>query len=75
MGIPMGSLEPGKVGRILELMNLGSLRQRLLDLGLVPGTSVERLMNSPIGDPVCFRIRGAMIALRMEDADQIRVSV
>jgi ferrous iron transport protein A len=75
MGIPMSSLEPGKVGRILELMNLGSLRQRLLDLGLVPGTSVERVLNSPIGDPVCFRIRGAMIALRMEDADQIRVSI
>jgi len=75
MSIPMSSLEPGKTGRILELMNLGSLRQRLLDLGLVPGTSVERLMNSPIGDPVCFRIRGAMIALRMEDADQIRVAI
>lgn len=75
MSIPMSSLESGQSGRVLELMSLGSLRHRLLDLGLVPGTRVERLMNSPIGDPVCYRIRGAMIALRAQDADQIRVAV
>jgi len=71
----MSSLGPGQSGRILELMNLGSLRHRLLDLGLVPGTRVERLMSSPIGDPVCYRVRGALLALRAHDADQIRVAV
>ena len=30
-------------------------------------------MNSPIGDPSCYRIRGAMIALRAADAGQISV--
>ncbi|MFQ5805802.1 MAG: ferrous iron transport protein A [Phycisphaerae bacterium] len=75
MGIPMSSLEPGQSGRVLELMSGGSLRHRLLDLGLIPGTRVERLMNSPIGDPACYRIRGAMIALRTQDAGRIRVAV
>jgi ferrous iron transport protein A len=75
MSIPMSCLEPGQWGRVLELTGQGGLRHRLLDLGLTPGTSVECLMNSPIGDPICYRFRGAMIALRSQDADQIRVAV
>lgn len=71
----MSYLEAGQSGQVLELLEHGSLRRRLLDLGFTPGTRVERLLSSPIGDPVCFRIRGAMIALRARDADQIRVVV
>jgi Fe2+ transport system protein FeoA len=45
----------------------------MLDLGLVPGTVVKAEMTSPGGDPTAYRIRGAMIALRREQADQIHV--
>jgi ferrous iron transport protein A len=75
MGIPLSALEPGQTGRVIEINSPGGLRERLLDLGLTPGARVERLMNSPIGDPSCYRIRGAMIALRGGDAGQIRVSI
>jgi ferrous iron transport protein A len=75
MGIPMNHMQNGQSGRILELATQGGLRQRLFDLGLTPGTMVERLMSSPIGDPSCYRVRGAMIALRGSDAEQIRVAV
>ena len=75
MSIPMSQLKPGQAGRVLELAGCGGLRNRLLDLGLVPGTQVRRLMNSPIGDPVCFLIRGAQIALRLDDAAGIAVVV
>ena len=75
MGIPMSQMRSGQSGRILELDTRGGLRERLFDLGLTPGTIVERLMSSPIGDPSCYRVRGAMIALRGCDAEQIRVMV
>jgi ferrous iron transport protein A len=75
MGIPLSCLEPGQDGRVLGLNSEGSLRHRLLDLGLTPGTRIERLLSSPIGDPVCYRIRGALIALRAEDANQVRIAV
>ena len=75
MGIPMSQMRNGQSGRILELDTRGGLRERLFDLGLTPGTIVERLMSSPIGDPSCYRVRGAMIALRGCDAEQIRVMV
>ena len=51
----------------------GLQRRRLLDLGLVPGTEVTAVMKSPTGDPTGYRIRGAVIALRNDQADLIRV--
>ena len=51
----------------------GLERHRLLDLGIVPGTEVEAELQSASGDPVAYRIRGALIALRRNQADQIQV--
>ncbi|MGB7491190.1 MAG: FeoA domain-containing protein [Thermoanaerobaculia bacterium] len=48
-------------------------RRRMLDLGLVPGTVVEAELRSPSGDPTGYRIRGAVIALRQDQADQIQI--
>ena len=45
----------------------------MLDLGLIPGTEVKAEIRSPAGDPTGYRIRGAVIALRREQADQVQV--
>ena len=73
MGISLKNLAPGVTARVLEVITSGPMRQRLHDLGLVPGTLIERVMASPIGDPVCYRVRGALIALRSSDAEFVRV--
>ncbi|HJO37374.1 MAG TPA: metal-dependent transcriptional regulator [Vicinamibacterales bacterium] len=52
----------------------GPQRRRLLDLGLVPGTEVTPELTSAAGDPVAYRIRGALIALRRAQAVWIRVA-
>ncbi len=44
-----------------------------MDLGIVPGTTIEAEFNSPAGDPTAYRVRGALIALRREQADQINI--
>lgn len=66
-------LHPGHTGEVIQLTMEGENRRRLLDLGLVPGTSVTALFSSPLGDPTTYRIRGAMIALRAEQARQILI--
>jgi len=48
-------------------------RRRMLDLGLVPGTEVTAELRSPSGDPTGYRIRGAVIALRNDQAEQIQI--
>jgi DtxR family Mn-dependent transcriptional regulator len=51
----------------------GTERTRMLDLGLVPGTSVRCEFNSPFGFPRSYLIRGAMVALRQCQAAQVLV--
>ncbi|MCG3138937.1 MAG: hypothetical protein HJJLKODD_02808 [Phycisphaerae bacterium] len=75
MTLRLSELHPGQTGHVLRLDTEGSLRQRLLDLGLVPGTAIEQIMHSPIGDPICYRVRGAMIALRQQDARNIQITI
>jgi DtxR family Mn-dependent transcriptional regulator len=51
----------------------GTQRRRLLDLGLVPGTEVTAELVSALGDPVAYRIRGALIALRRAQAAHVEI--
>ncbi len=44
------------------------VRQRLLDLGFVRGSSISVENVSPLGDPVAYNIHNTQIALRKEDA-------
>jgi len=71
--LTMAGLAPGTQAQVQSLDADGSLRRRLLDLGLVPGTVVASIGRSPAGDPTAYRIRGAVMALRAEVASQVRV--
>ncbi len=71
--IPLNSLSIGETGIVQKLLSTGTQRRRMLDLGLVSGTPVEALQKSPSGDPTAYFIRGAVIALRSEDAGKILV--
>ena len=51
----------------------GPQRRRLLDLGVVPGTRIRAVMQSASGSPVAYDIRGALIGLRKEQANWIRI--
>jgi DtxR family Mn-dependent transcriptional regulator len=68
-------LERGHAGRVVDISPAcqGSQRRRLLDLGVVPGTEIVPELVSAGGDPVAYRIRGALIALRREQAEWIRI--
>ncbi len=71
--IPLSNLPVGSISRVAFLGLDGTLRRRVLDLGLVPGTPVESIRTGPSGDPTVYAVRGTMIALRNEDASQIIV--
>lgn len=73
--LPLSDLGQGQRARVVQVLpNLqGHQRRRLLDLGLVPGTVVEVEMGSAFGDPLAYRVRGALIALRRQQAQAILV--
>jgi len=71
--IPLHLVPCGTAVKVKELTSTGNLRRRMLDLGLVLDTIVESLTKSPSGDPTAYEIRGAVIALRSEEASKIMV--
>jgi len=71
----LATLRPGESARVVRISPScrGLQRRRLLDLGVVPGTRITAVLRSMSGDPVAYEIRGALIALRREQAEWIEV--
>ena len=72
----LSSLHVGQQATVTDISPgcRGVERRRLLDLGLVPGTMVKAEFTSPAGDPVAYRVRGALIALRAQQAEMIHIA-
>ena len=66
---------PGETVRVVALSSAcqGTQRRRLLDLGVVRGTEITAELRSASGNPVAYRIRGALIALRRDQASWVLV--
>ena len=69
----LNDIKPGQTAKVKELLSTGTIRRRLLDIGLIENTEVECLGRSPAGDPSAFLIRGAVIAIRSEDCRNILI--
>ena len=66
-------LEIGERAAVSALLTQGSMRRRLMDIGLVADTVVECVGRSPAGDPAAYLIRGAVIAIRHQDGASVLV--
>ncbi|MBQ3145419.1 MAG: ferrous iron transport protein A [Clostridia bacterium] len=69
----LDKLEINKFAKISALNCNGDLRRRLLDLGLIHGTTIKAILKSPMGNPIAYEVRGTTIALRKEDSKFISV--
>lgn len=67
----LSSLAEGESAFVTEVHAGPAMDCRLTDLGLVRGTRVTCVLQSPAGDPRAYLIRGAVIALRKADADGV----
>ena len=65
----------GGKGVVRSLLAEGSMRRRMIDLGLIDGTEIECVGKSPAGDPRAYLIRGAVIAIRARDARDVCIAV
>ncbi|MDD3341906.1 MAG: FeoA family protein [Bacilli bacterium] len=69
----LNTLSAFQKAKIKKIENKGSIRRRLLDIGLIPGTEVTNVLQSPAGELSAYLIRGALIAIREEDAKEILI--
>ena len=72
----LATLRPGEQAHIAAISPRcrGVERRRMMDLGFLPGALISAEMISPGGDPTAYRIRGALIALRREQAQLIDIA-
>ncbi len=71
----MGELKRGTTGVITLIAHSEpAICQRLMEMGLLEGSRFEIVHEAPFGgDPIAIRVRGALIAVRRLDANQIEV--
>jgi DtxR family transcriptional regulator, Mn-dependent transcriptional regulator len=69
----VADLKPGQSGVVAQISASGAVRQRLLDMGLLPETEIGLERLGPGGDPLWIRCQGARLALRRSEAARIRI--
>lgn len=69
----LSDLEPGESGTIVRVNARGAVRQRLLDMGILPNVVVEMERVAPSGDPYWIKIQGSQLALRRQEAIAVRL--
>ena len=67
----LNELKKGDKAIIKDLQIEGSMKRRLLDIGLIKDSIIECVLESPLKDPKAYWIRGALIAIRNNDAKKI----
>lgn len=67
----LSELRPGDRARVIAVDGGGDAVRRLMDLGLIRGTTVEVIRAAPLGDPLEVRVRGFMLTLRRSEAEHI----
>ena len=72
---PLTSVGLGTAATVTEIKLPPHTRPRLMEMGLLVGTTVELVRFAPLGDPVEIKVRGYHLTLRRHEADQIYVQV
>lgn len=72
----MKTLKEAAVGETLKIVKIsgtGSIKRRIMDMGLTKGVELFVRKVAPLGDPVEITVRGYELSLRKEDAETIQV--
>lgn len=74
--VRLSALKEGELGKIVGMSKecRGDNRRRLLDLGFVKGSTISVDLNSPMKNPVAYKVKGTSIALRHDQASKILIN-
>ncbi len=71
--LPLSELTPGQRGQVVHISGPPPLLQRLYEMGLLEGETVEMLGAAPLGDPLEIRLGNTRLSLRKSEAASILV--
>ncbi len=70
----LGQLGKGEEGIVTANTHDAPMKRRIQDLGILRGAIITCVGVSPFGDPVAYKIRNTVIALRIKDAEKIYIN-
>ena len=74
MKLALAELKIGQKATILDV-NTEEIPLKLLKMGCLPGNTAELIQIAPFGDPLYFNINDSHVAIRIETAQQIEVTL
>ena len=74
MRTTINSLKKGETA-IIKDFDIDSIPLKLLEMGCLPGNTVQLLQIAPLGDPLYLNINGSHLAIRIETANEIEVEI
>ena len=69
----LNKLKIGSKAKIIAINDKCSIKRRLLDIGFTPGSIILAYLESPFKDPIAYKIKNAIIAIRKIDSKEIEV--
>ncbi len=60
---------------IIKDFDVESIPLKLLEMGCLPGNTVELIQIAPFGDPLYLNINGSHLAIRVETARKIEIEM
>jgi ferrous iron transport protein A len=73
MSMTLKEVKPGNSVTIRRLNSTGSVKKKLMDMGLTKNTEVYIRKVAPLGDPIELTVRGYELSIRKADAALIEV--
>jgi ferrous iron transport protein A len=67
-------LKKGQKGIITDV-NIDEIPLKLLEMGCLPGNVVELVQVAPFGDPLYFIFNDSHVAIRLETAKEIEITL
>jgi DtxR family Mn-dependent transcriptional regulator len=69
----LADLAPGRTATVTRVQGDGTLRRRLMDLGLIAGVEVKMERSAPLGDPLEVLVGRSHLSLRRQEASAVQV--
>ena len=71
MANTLNQVKPGDSCKVVNIGGNNILKNRLLCMGVTPGTVVEVVKVAPLGDPMELKIREYSLTIRKKEASSI----
>ena len=65
-------LKNGQMAQISDI-NIDEIPLKLIEMGCLPGNTIQLIQVAPMGDPLFFNINDAKVAIRKKIAQEIYI--